>query len=100
MLATYSSARSPVWDRATRAVGFGPFGFEKLRDPFPFKITSRPSARAFAAVGYHPVGTNPSTRLRASVTSTTPAALASEHTTKSRLWSRLSASALGVIPKG
>ena len=38
-----------------------------------------------AAVGYQPVGTKPSTWLRASVTSTTAAALASEQTTYRRL---------------
>src|SRR5579871_4472914 len=73
----------------------GALGIGVAARTFAVEDTRRPSASTRAAVGYHPVGTIPSTWLRASVTSTTAAAFASEKITYSRFLSRLNANAQG-----
>src|SRR5450432_1191542 len=96
-----AAAASPVSTGWGRFIGLGPsleFGYE--RTPLPLSTTSVPDGRARTAVGYQPVGMNPSTRLRASETSTTAAALASEQATKSLLPSAESPSPEGVMPSG
>src|SRR5215203_4890699 len=56
---TYSTAVAPKCTGAGRTVGFGPFGFAKLRSPRPFRMMRRPSDSDREAVGYQPDGTNP-----------------------------------------
>ncbi len=60
----------------------------------------RPSGKPNASVGYQPVGTKPSTLLRAPEMSTTAAAFASEQATKSLVPSALRPSPQGVVPSG
>ena len=60
-------------------------GFALLPSPLPFKITSPPFGTELTAVGYQPVGMKPRTSLRASLISTTAAALASVPESESRV---------------
>src|SRR5437879_2932363 len=89
---------SPMF--AGRREGLGPLGFGYERCPFPFSTTNVPDGSTRTAVGYQPVGMNPSTRLRSVEMSTTAATLPSEHATKSRLPSGARPSAEGVMPSG
>src|SRR6187549_3175508 len=75
-------------------------GIHDAVPPLPLSTQSGPSASARTAVGYQPVGMNPSTNPRSADTSTTAAALASEQATYNRLRSAESASAEGVMPSG
>src|SRR5487761_2168315 len=85
-------------------VGFGPFTSGMEERPFPLATYSvLSSGLSASAVGYHPTGMNPSTKLcarRGPAKETTATQLLSALATNKRRPSRVSATALVVEPMG